>query len=434
MWVKPCSRELLIDIVASDGRKGSQDAARLPRGPKRPRFKELLLGWGDDPAKHPQLPHVIFVRDGRIQDFLAWSSTYLRTVRPFSAFCRVLEWGVWNLEVLSQSPRLDNEKVAIGAVLGEAVTHQHFEEAASLTTRACMSTFSFALAREWALGRTKQLDTIADAWSRTRNITKQPKRALSAELICQAWSCYLGDEPAKTGTASLYERSWCSDVRQVCEELSRTGDMSQPIWDEITSGLSHAGRLRRSMRESREQRVMGLESALAELSHADDPKRASFLAGLLCSRVSPGTLEHSHLLRPSVGALPLALIWYGICAGLHPQSRVLDFQQGLGRRVLRELMAVDDLGSRPRCDISVAELDVFLTGDVQDVGFSTMSSGHLMVEIAPGTLSTVGWPINHSQPSAITAEKRQTDTLLELGDTLRKATELYRRALRDLRR
>ena len=80
---------------------------------------------------------------------------------------------------------------------------------------------------------------------------------------------------------------------------------------------------------------------------------SSFLAGLLADQIGPGSFEHVELLLPYLNQYPTALIWYGLCAGLHPDSEVQQVGNCLGRRLVRDLLAPDPILSRPKYDIAV---------------------------------------------------------------------------------
>ena len=109
-----------------------------------------------------------------------------------------------------------------------------------------------------------------------------------------------------------------------------------------------------------------------------DVLTSSFLAGLLADQISPGSFEHVDLLLPYLNQYPTALIWYGLCAGLHPDSEVQQVGNCLGRRLVRDLLASDPILSRPKYDIAVRELEVHLDRE-EPLEFRTASQNHIAV-------------------------------------------------------
>jgi hypothetical protein len=130
-----------------------------------------------------------------------------------------------------------------------------------------------------------------------------------------------------------------------------------------------------------------------------DVLTSSFLAGLLADQLSPGGLEHVDLLLPYVNQFPTALIWYGMCAGLHQDSEVQHVGNCLGRRLVRDLLASDPILSRPKYDIAVGELEVHLDRE-EPLEFRTASQNHIAVELLPGVPAYMKWPVTATEPVA----------------------------------
>src|SRR5436190_16871577 len=85
-----------------------------------------------------------------------------------------------------------------------------------------------------------------------------------------------------------------------------------------------------------------------------------FLCGYLASCLHPGSLEYVDLVTSHLSGLPTLMLWYGVCAGLHPQSSVLSEFGGLGRRLLRDVLRREHILDRPDCDLAFDELQVLL--------------------------------------------------------------------------
>jgi hypothetical protein len=69
-----------------------------------------------------------------------------------------------------------------------------------------------------------------------------------------------------------------------------------------------------------------------------------------------------------------------------------NYSLGLGRRILRDLLQYEFFIDRPRCDISVAELELLVTDNKLTLEFRTGRTGQMEIEIAPCVTTTVKWP------------------------------------------
>jgi hypothetical protein len=165
------------------------------------------------------------------------------------------------------------------------------------------------------------------------------------------------------------------------------------------------------LRGSREQRVKAFEKILHNPSGLD-PTTASFLAGLLTDQVGPGSFEHIDLLLPYLSRHPTALLWYGLCAGLHPDSEVQQVGNCLGRRLVRDLLAVDPILSQPKYDIAIGELEVHLDRE-EPLDFRAASQNHVEVELLPGVPAYMKWPmtseVSNTSSKGFTTSERQSE-------------------------
>src|SRR5207237_307367 len=137
-----------------------------------------------------------------------------------------------------------------------------------------------------------------------------------------------------------------------------------------------------AMQDTREERVRLLENFLQSFGHVRQAtEELAFLVGYLVSMIAPGTLDHWRLLNSIRQSIPTAGLWYGLCAGLRPESPIESFGAGVGRLVARELRRKVDLMEQPTCDVAVDELEV--TGPFFK-GEGHASSNAVEVEVSPG--------------------------------------------------
>jgi hypothetical protein len=439
MWVKTSTRKELLEILQSGRMVASPPIWKAESVP--PSFQggeELQLLWADDPGNRPPPPAAVLVDTDKRRDFLAWVLTYAPSFRPFTAYCRVSDpataGGVLRRTGTPSLGRL--EDVCVGLVLGEAATYVGGRlEPRDLTRNACASTYSYAMTRALSLGLVGQdADLVGNEWAAARNLTRQSKLSLDTPELRGPWAVVLllaaGEETiSKSVLGSLPKR-----VADACLDLYKTGDIQSQQWEALMRDLPGLREVKDRMYGPREERVITLEHSLRLLlnSRISDSTSADFLGGYLASQVSPGTLDHFALVLPHLRAFPTAFLWYGLCAGLRQPSNVLNFSDGLGRRVIRDVLRNEGFLDRPRCDIALVELDVVSRSDGLALDFRTTNPGLLEVEIAPCTTTLVRWPGRAELQPELFSSLPQTAELRELLADLELAFDRAERIRRKL--
>jgi hypothetical protein len=429
MWLKSTTRKELLDLFTS--------GSKFPFGDVREtntllhtihaRPNEHVLIWKDNPAKFPGYPTVIVVDKLQRKDFFAWTLTYLKGFRPFTAYCRVIEPDLAERLIRNTDPphlgRLEN--TCAGLILGEALSYlgPPFDVRA-LTPRLCSGTFSFAMSRALAMGLFADAqDPIGSTWPLARQLTKQPKLPTDLPALQTAWNIVraLADERSGVLFVPRYDANLL--LLQACKEIMTLGDIRPATWMQLTMAIPEFVTVRDHMTGPRESRVVLIDSTLSLLMHRQQVPSLirNFLIGYLVSRLAPGTFDHFSIIceRGDLNALP----WYGLCAGLADHSTVRNFYDGLGRRVLRDVCRVESLLDRPRCDVAIAELEM-LALDNSSLSFRTGSAGSMEIEIAPCVNSVIRWPHSgESQPELLPALPSTRDVreiLFELYESLQR--------------
>jgi len=167
-----------------------------------------------------------------------------------------------------------------------------------------------------------------------------------------------------------------------------------------------------------------------------DTERA-FATALVASLCKPGSLQQYNLLRDHSTPSPEALLWFGLIQGLHRPSDVLNIADGLGRRVLRDALQPERVLDRPRCDISLIELEVLSRGRTS--AFRTSAANQICVEIQPAVYSLAKWRgLGSPAQSELIADhgdeiRSSRDPFDELSNALRYATNLVQELRRRVR-
>ena len=140
------------------------------------------------------------------------------------------------------------------------------------------------------------------------------------------------------------------------------------------------------------ERVCGRLIGMEQSGVVDD----GMILGALLSTIGPGSMEYLGLALERAREFPGIVLWYGLFAGAAPESNVLSEFDAFGRRLARDLLHRDGAFDRPRCDLSLPELEVLLRGARMPTGWRVANPGGLSVEIEPTIYVTFPWPFAHA--------------------------------------
>jgi len=261
----------------------------------------------------------------------------------------------------------------------------------ALSLLPCESTYSYSFARALALGYMRDGDDpIAAPFALARKLTRQPARRLGDESLSTTLKVL---SSLATDQTLNHEERIPRFVWETCRELQFEREVKSS-WGLISEAGILPQQILSELRGPREHRVRAFERILHGPNRLE-PTTASFLAGLLADQIGPGSFEHVDLLLPYLNQYPTALTWYGLCAGLHPDSELQQVGNCLGRRLVRDLLASDAIISRPKYDIALGELEVHLDRE-EPLEFRTASQNHIAVELLTGVPAYMKWPPNQS--------------------------------------
>lgn len=412
IWCARCSRSDFLAWLAGEPALREFEFIREPISIV-PKKGTLVLGWNDRPNYPGALPVFALVRSDEMRDFLAWVTTYLGGFKPFTSLVRVLdEEGLIRLSSATPSPKLAFTEAAwAGAIIGEAL------EAAGgrlnidgLSVRACSSSYLFSCARSTALWKESSVVVeTASRWERVRQIARGEverapfsKERESAARTLAAWQWPL---ESKEGVGAT-----------IVSGAAR-GALFEVTMSAIGNVVPEVARYLAKMQGPREERIRAFELSrdiLARAGAIDSVQRSIFLAALL-SVVGPGSMDYIELAMAEASRFPGLLIWYGVFAGSFLKSTLLSEFEGFGRRIAKELQYGDGLSDRPRCDISLAELEVLVNRGRIPKGWRVANPGTLTVEIQPTIYVTFPWPPQVAGSAELIPRRTPSSSADQLG-------------------
>ncbi|HWY69725.1 MAG TPA: hypothetical protein VNX88_13730 [Terriglobales bacterium] len=336
--------------------------------------------------------------------------------------------------------------VCLGLIAAEAASYiAGKRDIRSLSPQACYATLSFSIARAAALGIPVEIASNLPArWSHARTLTGSIATPIPLVHFHNVWGVVaalaIGYEPA---TGNLFNASarfpkWSPPnpfIVNCCAELLSGNGLSESSWLNLVHIAPELTTLRSALSGPREGRVALLERALVELRDKAPEARpevrsmaASFLLAYLASAINPGSLDHIQLLIPLLPSFPDIILWYGLLAGVQNRVGNISGMNGLGRKVIRELMREDDVLSLPACDVALTELEVLSPSARQSPGFNLVSQSGITVEIMPCVNAAFRFD-RHDEPISVAS-----DELITLWKNLDDEIDRFERNLDRLRR
>jgi len=453
MRIATLNKRTFLDLV------GSNDESLVPiassKYPKNPPNKDEFYVLWDDDFGHFGLPSAIVVNDIELKDFLAWTSTFIGTLKPLTAFIRVVPYSIAiDFVSMREIPSFDGYDSACAAIIiAEALSNAPEKiQPTSLTPLLCGSTYSYVLARAFAFNLTfDSFIQICGKVSSVRALSGQTPRKVSAASILAIWyilyciKCdsnnvvitnqYMNsllnllsqNESNKTNELRYYLQY----IADACYQYKTYGDIDISTLKKFSSSVKFEGQ-HRLWDNTKENNVINFINIMSSLD--SDKERPAFASGFLCgyfaSKVAPGSFSHIDLVWPYLDKIPTALIWYAVFAGLSKKAYILQTADCLPLRVIRDLLIPSGLLSIPTCDISVDELEVLITGNSKTLPFKHGYSGHLQIEIVPNIIAKVKWIDPERQVSSlqqpINKPSYSNAAIDEMGALLRRMERVYR--------
>ena len=396
---------------------------------------KLRLIWNEAP-RGGNLPSLIVINERDRLSFFAWVNTYLYGWRPISALFRIISDS--DLQKIgfpksTPKPLSGYGNIVLGMILSEAATHVasvngRFDKS-KLSVNACLATCSFVLGQAVSFGWGHTAKLIEN-WFLVRKITQQPALNIDLETLLEPWSVAL--EVGKFATDMRNRSPISNSIREICYNLRINGKIDRFYLEKLTKGWPGLRDAFEDMDGPREDRVRSFESALSTIirRRRNIPQSVVFCCGLLASRVAPGSLEHAGLLVPYLDSMKGLMLWYGLCAGMTSDSKLANYSDSLGRRVLRDMATEDTIFSKPRCDISVEELDVLSISETSLRNIRNSIPGKLVVEISPCVNALIRWS-STERAHAVTQRSLFEDNardfeaaLLDLDRSLKRVRDL----------
>ncbi len=427
------SRDEFLDWIGGGGAGAADDRRRAasPSDAERP----VALLWDERDGKHRGRP-LLAIPTRDIEEFFAFTATYIATYRPLTAFFHVvpleLAEFVTGRRALSEEIIEPFSRLVAGAALAERSVRARTraDDLSRLPLVAVKMTLSAALGTAALAGYAANATAwLADGWEMLalRSGTLPSDQAATME-IAAIWSLLYGVARGDDNGGSYFDNETGRTVAKFLQAALRDG-----ITVDGLEGLGGLGadpvkgiELAQTLAAPREDRIVAFNRFVARMGTGrSDGLEEPFLAGLLLAIAGNGSFDMLRSARELANSSPAAILWFGICAALFADSNVLTASNCLGRRFVRDAQpARGQLGS-PRSDLNVFEYRAMASDPVALQQVMSVSTEALCVELLPEVMTFV--PRSSRDP-----DDRQSDEYRLLYQSFQDIRQLVDRTQRRL--
>lgn len=358
--------------------------------------EELLFIWKDEPSNNHYFPIYICTPTKKSKEFLAWASTYLKTLKPFTAFTRVVD--IDEIQMLQNTKPIELpiqiENAFTGAIIGEIVELNKLGIIKHQNLMAARSTFSYTIAMSHILSSPHKKIEIARRYDAVRKLASMSVMPSYLTYLQGIWQNFLSTIGINFDDNNVFqERLSFPPIKYALSSLANGSEITRT---HIIDILHHPIELPDipSIDSKIEIRVEQFEKVCAVISSNKQihPQSASFVIACLANQITPGSFKHLALLEPYYRNYPGVYIWYGLCSGLNFNSDIMSYNSGLGWRISKQLLSKSTVFEKSAADICFNEYEMLLTLDKQDTFFNTEYANSLTIELVPGISTLISWP------------------------------------------
>ena len=340
------------------------------------------------------VPQVIVPRSGDLEDLFAAVATYYPDQSPLTALAHVLTPEFAGTVMREQNSLWDNDRerhgryrrAMIGAALGEAALAALGAQEGSSgppSYSVIRRTLAFALARGHQLyGEEMSAQQMASKWTRLRDITGLPLSQSTVQAVVLAHgvaSRSTIQEPTGTSDRNVH-------IHRAAHSFVAGHD---PDGDDLNCAIATCYPNVESLLRELSGVFDGRMRAFVQLvkiiqMHSQGPEVDEIAVGYLCNKILPSSFTHAGALVSLAPIFPTALVWYGYFSLLTKPAKTSSLSSGLLLKLERDVVEPFSLEQRPRCDISLEELDVLSRTTMRTEAIRPTQQRALLVGLLPG--------------------------------------------------
>jgi len=373
--------------------------------------------WLDD-DDGLQLPIAIEASGDEREEVFAEVATFYANNSPLSAYVHVVDKSIFDFEKGSRKNKTNKDEaltrhklglavaMAVGEVLTSSIKNENLGETSEYSSYK--STMSFCIARSMILHRHYPSNKVADSWMRAKRFSGEALSRQFYAAILWANQLVLAEEVNISRGPLLIDElneGFLSFLRGKISSESFSSNFVE-IYPGIKSNLEQLA----GPYDGRLAAFEKISSAIHEKSSSSDADAIGI--AFYCNQIQPGTLAHFGLLRRHIAKFPLVIFWYCLFAGLSKEYDFNSVASGMGRKLSRDLLENFSFQQRPKCDVSIDELEVLSRALLKPSVIKSTYHGYLTVSLLPGVDVVVASSDRESEKSRLSESSYIKDILL----------------------
>jgi len=281
-----------------------------------------------EPPTRGDLPFRVVIPDGEVEDFFAWTSTYIDSLFPLTGFVEVTEVSQAVAERARPHASARARSALIGPVLLDAVLQTKARNRVPDTILpAALRTLSAVFYQTTIAGSVNsEIADIASLWMAARESLGSSEMPFAVSHVLAFWG---------RAVSAITEQHSEDELGGIVKRYFQSGADESP-WRDSTWDRAFSIEPRDIVAASREERLRYIDRRIDSLDQNIDPEVRSAFGGYLLSLLADGDFN----LWPTTYAYssyPTLPLWFGLFVGGSVRGNILSANQSIGRRLLNLL-------------------------------------------------------------------------------------------------
>jgi hypothetical protein len=382
--------ETLADIFNTNSQVGAPVRADLFSA-SYTKDEKLVKTYRVEQSDSISLPNVIVPQSDTLEDLFATVATYYPDQSPITALIHVLDGEMERSLDHSATPEprscdgLDSRyrKASLGAALGEAVL------AGLSVSESVSSTPSYSAVRRtlaFTLGRCQHLykdlvpfEHLSKRWMQLRDMTRL---GYTQPVVSAVLRVHELVRPSSAKLSDFADIELIQGVQAFVRGDDLDGKHIEAVIRKCYPGTAAHLRELTGVFDDRMKAFIRLVEIIQSKSLGTEIDEVA--VAFVCNRILPSSFSHVGVLLPLIEFFPAALVWYGFFSTLSKPSKSTSVNFGLLLKLERDLFEPFSYKQRPRCDISLDELEVLSRVGLRSEIIKPTQQRVLLVSLLPG--------------------------------------------------
>lgn len=389
MWHLKFSKRDFVEFWLGSNKKILKEAIRSVLFEPVSDDETVHAYWGQEPSAEYFFPSLIVASDSALAFLFTAVNASPTAPTPVSAFSRVMASNAAESHLLRSQMPLSTCPVAAIVALSMAEATMHSDGRLGLrqlSSAACKRTLAYACGKA-VTARTSMhgFQGIIDRWLDAYALINAPAPSEGLRTIVSAAA---GALEAYVALANgMPPRSDAGNLAYVLHTGSRKA--LEDFWRSLSRVYKIHISLDTLSQSTREERGTYLQQFLHLASSSSHDETLAAICAFIATQVAPGSLEHLELLKKSDN--PAIVFWYALFASIQSPNEIMAGLGGLGYKVYRDVVAIEEPLSPPSSDICYEELKALERSGISGLTKKFGQVGVVEVELLPTVVSSFSY-------------------------------------------